>query len=75
MSFFSTDSDWEINSALGDSSIVLEIFVLLKYLFKASICDSILIPKAIAFFGMLLVLLVIEINVILFISLSLSKLS
>ena len=59
----------------GNNNSVFEIFISLKYSFSASICESILIPKAIVFFGIFSVLLVREINVILFISLSLSRLS
>ena len=40
-----------MNSDFGDKSNVLETFILSKYFFKASICDSMLIPKAIVFFG------------------------
>ena len=50
-------------------------FISSKYFFKAAICDSILIPKAIVFSGIFSVLLVNAIKVILFISPSFSKLS
>ena len=64
-----------MNSDFGDRSKVLETFISLKYFFKASICDSILTPKAIVFFGISLVWLVNEIKVIWLISPSLSKFS
>ncbi len=56
-----------MNSDLGVNSNVLETLILLKYFSNASICESILIPNATAFFGISFVLLVNEIKVILFI--------
>ena len=41
----------KIEEYVKDKSRVLEIFILSKYFFKASICDSMLIPKAMVFLG------------------------
>ena len=56
MSFWATSFDWSKNIVFGDNRIVFENFILLKYFLSASICDSILIPKAIIFFGISVVL-------------------
>ena len=53
---------------MGDSSIVLETLISLKYFLRIFICEFILIPKAIVFLGIPLVLFVREIKVVLFIS-------
>ena len=39
------------NSDFGAKSSVLETFIFSKYFFRALICESIFIPKAIVFFG------------------------